>query len=252
MKRLVIIAIILLSSVAAAQINTERFRQDSDKIGLTGNISFSGTLMTGNVDFQLLSLGGRLNYNWGESYTFLVWDGGVGWTEGKTLLRQGLAHLRNVIKLNPWLQNEIFLQYDMNRKRLLLSRDLIGIGFRYKILTRKGFKLRAGTAYMYEREVYDLPQGSEHGERTNAHRFDGYVTLNIDFSTNLKLVSVNYYQPRLDVRKDAKFVSDNILVIKLGKLVDFNVLCNVRYDTEPPDGTKKLDTASEFGVTFKF
>lgn len=55
------------------QVNTERFREDEDTMGFLGYIDLEGVVATGNSDFQLISLGSRLNYNWGDDYTFFCW-----------------------------------------------------------------------------------------------------------------------------------------------------------------------------------
>ena len=63
-----------------------------------------GTAITGNTDFQFISLGGNLNYNWGNDYTFLVIDGGIGWKDGESFSNQALMHLRHVVSTGGILQ----------------------------------------------------------------------------------------------------------------------------------------------------
>jgi len=81
----------LLSLNIYAQINTERYRLDSDSIGFTGIADIEITAITGNTDFQFINLGGRLNYNWGTRYTFLVADGGFGWDDGERIFDQAVV-----------------------------------------------------------------------------------------------------------------------------------------------------------------
>ena len=59
----------ILHSKSFSQVNTEKFRQNADSTGLTENFNVEGTAITGNTDFQFISLGGNLNYNWGNDYT---------------------------------------------------------------------------------------------------------------------------------------------------------------------------------------
>lgn len=68
--KLIILFIGFLSLNNFPQINTERYRLDSDSIGFSGIADIEITAITGNTDFQIIHLGGRLNYNWGNSYTF--------------------------------------------------------------------------------------------------------------------------------------------------------------------------------------
>ena len=60
------------------------------------------------------------------------------------------------------LQIELFTQFDNNKKRLLLARELLGGGLRFRILKTEHFKFRLGTAYMFETEKYDLPENAVH------------------------------------------------------------------------------------------
>lgn len=133
-----------------SQINTERYRLDSDSIGFSGIADIEITAITGNTDLQIIHLGGRLNYNWGESYTFLVADGGFGWDEGEQIFDQALMHLRHVHSITELIQAEVFSQIDFNKNRLLTERELIGGGLRFRILKLNEFKLRLGTSYFYE------------------------------------------------------------------------------------------------------
>ena len=64
------VAQVFISNHSFAQINTERYREDSDSLGISAIAELEITALTGNTDFQFIQLGGRLNYNWGESYTF--------------------------------------------------------------------------------------------------------------------------------------------------------------------------------------
>ncbi|MFH1194379.1 MAG: DUF481 domain-containing protein [bacterium] len=248
----VIFLLIVFESSLNAQINTERFRKDADSIGFSGNADFEATIITGNTDFKLITLGGRLNYNWGNSYTFLVFDGGLGWNKGQSFFDQSLLHLRNVITIDDLIQHETFLQYDFNKKRKLLERELIGTGLRFRFLHIGDFKSRLGIAYMYEIEEYDLPDNSLHGKNKNSHRISTYLTFEIDLKKDFRFISVTYFQPEIGNWDDHKIISEEALIMNLGKLIDFNVKFNLRYDSRPPDETKELDTITKFGITVKF
>lgn len=233
------------------QINTERYRQDADS-GFSGAVEIEGLAQTGNTDFQLLSLGGRLNYNRIGSYSFFVFSGGYGWKDGSQFSNELISHLRNVESLNDFLLIEAFMQFDYNKKRKLLSRELIGAGLRYKILTTDYFKFRLGTSYFFEIEEYDLPDGSIHGKNVKAHRFSSYSTFEIRVKEDMKFSSVTYFQPDIQNFGDYRLISENILSFLINRYFDFNVKFNVRYDTLPPDGIKELDTITKLGITYKF
>lgn len=233
------------------QINTERYRQDADS-GISGAIDLDGLAQTGNTDFQLLSLGVRLNYNRINSYSFFVFTGGYGWNDGKQFSNELISHLRNVEGLTDFLQFEAFLQFDYNKRRKLLARELIGAGLRYKILTSDDFKIRLGTSYFYENEEYDLPQVSVHGRKVNVHRFSTYSTFEFNINENIRFSSATYFQPDIQDLKDYRLISENTFSSLISRDFDFKVKFNIRYDSRPPDGIKETDTITKVGITFKF
>ena len=247
-----LIIIFLVAEFISAQVNTEKFRVDTDSIGFSGNVDISGTAITGNTDFQLLSVDTRLNYNFGKDYIFFVGDAGYGWQDKEAFSNQALAHLRYVLSTNDFLQIEFFTQLDYNKKRLLLSRELAGTGVRLKLLTSSNFKIRYGIAYMFEHEKYDLPENSIHGRITNANRISSYATFNAKVKDGFTFNSTTYFQPKAGEWKDYKLISDNSFISELSALLDLSFGINLRYDSRPPDTIKKLDTITKFGLTFKF
>ena len=212
--------IFLVFQITNAQVNTEKFRVDTDSTGFSGNIDISGTAITGNTDFQLLSVDTRLNYNFGKDYIFFVGNAGYGWQDKVAFSNQALAHLRYVLSANDFMQFEFFTQLDYNKKRLLLSRELAGTGIRLKLLTTNSFKIRYGLAYMFEHEKYDLPENSIHGRVTNANRISSYATFSALVKKGFTFVSVTYFQPA--EWKDYKFISDNSFVSELSALLDLS------------------------------
>ena len=234
------------------QVNTERFREDEDSVGFSGFIDLEGILATGNTDFQLISLGSRLNYNWGDDYTFIIADGGYGWENGNAFVDQLFAHLRHVITTGDLLQIEFFTQFDNNKKRLLLERELLGGGLRFRILKTEHFKFRLGTAYMFETERYDLPVNSVHPQTTSLHRFTSYTTFKYQLNKLLSFISTTYYQPSITDFNDYKIFSENAFLIDTGEMFDLFIKFNLRYDSRPPDTVKNFDTFSRIGFSFKF
>ncbi|MFZ2324454.1 MAG: DUF481 domain-containing protein [Ignavibacteriaceae bacterium] len=235
-----------------AQINTERYRTDVDSVGFTGTADIDVTAITGNTDFQFIKVGGRLNYNWGEDYTFLVVDGGLGWDDGKKIFNQALAHLRHVHSLNKLVQVEAFFQTDFNKKRLLNERELIGGGLRFRFLKSDHLKIRFGISYFYEHERYDVEKNSVHRNNLFANRLSTYFTFEYEIKNDVQFVSTTYYQPQIGKWNDYKILSDNSLVVNLSSFVDLNVGLNLRFDSKPPETIKNTDTYTRFGFSFKF
>lgn len=241
-----------LTNLGLAQINTERYRLDSDSIGFTGIADIEITAITGNTNLQFINLGGRVNYNWGASYTFLVADAGFGWDEGKRIFDQALLHLRHVHSISDFIQVEAFAQADFNKSRLLTDRGLIGGGLRLRILRTDNIKLRIAASYFYEYEQYDLPENSIHGNNLFANRISTYFTFEYEIKNDIKLVSITYLQPQIGKWEDFRILSDNSLIVGLSSFVDVKTSFTLRYDSKPPETIKDTDTFTKFGFTFKF
>lgn len=255
MKNKIVLALLLFFLIAFktySQVNTEKFRRDADTLGFSGNADLEIDFRTGNVDFQRVGLGGRMNYNFGSDYTFLVFKGEYGWQSGEEFSNEALVHLRNVYSLREEIQLETFIQSDFNKSRLLLNRYLAGGGLRFKIFTADDFKMRIGTAYFYELEKYNLPENSLHGIRTYTHRSSSYFTSNIALNDDLNFTTITYFQPAIGKWEDYRIISENSLGITLSKYFDIYIDVNMRYDNRPPDNIKRFDTDSKLGVSIKF
>lgn len=253
MRFLIIICITAaINNLSFSQINTEKFRMDSDSVGLTGIVDIDITAITGNTDLQFINLGGRLNYNWGESYTFFVADGGFGWDDGERIFDQALLHVRHVHSISELIQAEAFTQIDFNKSRLLTERELLGGGLRLRVMKSENIKLRVAASYFYEVERYDVPENSVHGKNLFANRISTYFTFEYEIKDDIKLISITYYQPQIGKLDDFRILSDNSLIIKLSSFIDLKTSFNLRYDAKPPETIKGTDTFTKFGFTFKF
>jgi hypothetical protein len=199
------------------QVNTERYRESENSVGFSGFIDLEGILASGNTDFQLLNLGTRLNYNWSDDYTFFIGDGGYGWEDSKAFVGQVFVHLRHVITTGELLQIEFFTQFDNNTKRLLLSREILGGGLRFRLIKSENFKFRLGTAYMFEIEKYDLSENSIHPEETSLHRLSSYSTLEYQLNKVLSVISTTYYQPAFTEFSDYGLFSENAIIVEAGR-----------------------------------
>ncbi len=241
-----------LVSGVFAQINTEKYRQNADSTGFSGLVDFSAQMITGNTDYKFYTLSGRLNQNWGHSYTFIVVDGGMGRNKGQRIMDQALAHVRHVISLNKILQHESFVQKDFNKKRLLTDRIVMGSGFRLRVLNKVAFKMRVAIAYMFEREWYNISVNDSHQRQIDAHRLSSYVTLEYKLEKNLSFIAVTYFQPEILGPKDNRVLSENALIVNLGKHLDLQNTLNLRFDSRPPTGVKKTDMTLKTGLSVIF
>lgn len=242
----------LSAGLAFAQVNTESFRKDYDSTGFAGNIGLDFTSHTGNTELQLLSISTRLNYNFGKSYSFIFFNSDFGWKDKKSFSNLALFHLRYVAQLTDAIQLEGFTQYNYDKSRLLLNRELIGGGARIKIFKSEMVKVRLGISGMFEFEEYDLKEGSTHPRTVSDFRLSSYLSFKASISDDTEFISVTYYQPLPKDFNDVKMISENTLQTKINESLKIVVKFNARFDSKPPDNRKELDTTTRVGFVYEF
>ena len=235
-----------------AQINTERFRISQYHLGFGGETGVGITVRTGNTDLQLISGKGRVNYNGGTFYTFLVIGGDFGWKGGEQFSNESLMHFRYVPSLSHITQLELFGQIDYNKARKLSFRKLAGSGLRLKTYRDSTIRFNVGAGFMIENEIYYLPPGSIHPSNETFVRSTNYITTEIALSENADFYSTIYYQPAVNNLSDYKILSENSVSAKISEHLDMEILFTLRHDNKPPDDTKKLDINSSFGFKYRF
>ena len=243
---------LIFISHADTQVNIEKFRKAKDNGGYSGYVELDFSSRTGNVDISSIDIECRSDYLWRAMNTFMIITGDYGWHGGKRYSNEALAHLRHVFRSGMRWQPEVFTQVDYNKKRLLSSRELIGGGFRCAIYKSTKNKLWYGTSIMLEHERYDLEESNSHEDIVTVARWSNYVTANVNFNKLTQLVSTIYIQPRFGNFEDIRILGETDLKIELGKQLSLVITFNIRYDSQPPDGIKLLDTEVKPGLVLDF
>ncbi|UCG50961.1 MAG: DUF481 domain-containing protein, partial [Candidatus Latescibacterota bacterium] len=109
-------------------------------------------------------------------------------------------------------------------------------------------ELSWGTAYMLEREVYDLASGSLHSTEATAHRWSNYISFKTSFNDRAGATWIAYVQPRFDAFEDVRVLGEGGLESKFTDLLSLTLTLRVRYDGAPPDGVNKYDTFVATGL----
>ena len=252
LNRLLFVIVLTGFSCLFAQVNIEKFRQDQEKIGFAGKFGVDFSFKSGNSNVTQIGANGRLNYNGGVFYSFLVFKGDYGRNNGREFSNDALLHWRTVCSVGEQVQAEAFAQIDYNKARLLLFRDLLGGGLRLKLYKSDGLKTRWGVGGFGEQERYNLPSDAVHPQRLTTVRASTYVSNEITLTGYVTLTSIIYYQPALRTLRDYRILSENIFAVDLGKYIDLNITVDLRHDNVPPDGKKLTDVNSRCGVAVKF
>lgn len=252
MKKGIIIGLLSILLGISAQVNTEKYRTPDDEKGLSGYLELNGTIKTGNAEKTEAGIDGRLDWKTTTSTTFFVFESDYEWVNGSRSSDEGLIHIRHVRKLVDDFSAEVFGQINYDKKLLIKNRELLGAGLRYKVLHFDKSDVAIGTAYMFEHENYDLPQSAIHSDEVKVSRWSNYISFFLHFNTNVTLGGVVYYQPMFNNFSDYRLLNENSLMVSLSDIFSLSVNFKLRHDSIPPDGIKKTDTETNFGIAVKF
>jgi hypothetical protein len=223
-----------------------------EKPGLSGNVSGSISSKSGNTEKDEYSLGARLQFDEGARYvvwTTLSYD--YGKSDGVKNEDKAYAHLRYIHALqgNAWC-GELFAQTEQDKFKDINNRSLVGAGVRWRFFDSaewgKGY---FGLGAMYEWISYTAatPNRNEENGRLNS-----YVAYTKKFMTASKLSYVGYYQPKLDEGSDYVTTQTLELIVPIYGTLNLSLSANYAYDSRPPVGVKKKDTAYKTALVWEF
>lgn len=252
MKNGIIIGLIIFAINILAQVNTEKYRTPDEKVGFSGFLEISGTVKTGNSEKTEAGIDGRVDWKTIGSTTFLVFESDYEWVNGRRSSDEGLLHLRHVRNLVNDLSLEAFGQVNYDKKILIKNRELVGAGIRYKLFDFEKSDIAVGTAYMFEHENYDLSKSVTHPAEVRVSRWSNYISFYLQFNPYVTFGGVIYYQPMFSNFSDYRLLNENSLMVRLTEVFSLSVNFKLRHDSIPPDGIKKTDTETNFGLTIRF
>ena len=255
------LAALLLTSLLAAQVNTEALRREDLAPGLHTTLGADLGVIAGNSSLLQLKSNLRFDYRNGGNHFFLVTQ----YQQGRTdtlFINKGFAHLRGVSTLRPRLQVEGFLQREFNEFINLEDRQLAGGGVRIRWLQRQDtaetpppLQLNTGIGLMWERERIDTtgqaPGDPYHGAVASLVRSTNYLVVQWKVDDRLTLFSTTYYQVDLSSLSDYRVLWEGSLGVTLTRRLSLTINLNLRYDSEPPRGIKHYDLEITNGVSYR-
>lgn len=239
-----------------AQVNTESMRRSGLQPGLHGNVSLGYNLVSGNSQFSAIQTGFRLDYVRQTFYTFAVLDYQRESENQELFLNRGFIHLRGIYNFKEALKPEIFLQREFSEFILLNDRNLIGGGFRFRMLhtdsqeTENQASLNAflGTGLMWEYEEIDL----DPVKTTHILRSTNYISLQWDINSRSRFNIVSYYQVNTDDIEDYRVLVQSNIQLSITKYFALTTGLNYRFDNQPPETVEKYDLELTNGFTLTF
>lgn len=222
------------------------------KPGFSGNISGSLSSKSGNTQKDNYSLGLRTQYDQGTDY--LVWGiltYNYGTANDAKNEDKAYAHLRYIHSLRrDDLYSELFLQTEQDAFRDIKTRSLAGAGVRWRFLDSDNWgKGYIGMGGLVEKIEYSHPQinPSENNTRVNS-----YIAFTKNFMVTSKLSYVGHYQPKFVDASDFVSLQTVELNIPIYQNLGLSITARYAYDSLPPIGIEKKDTAYVTNLMWEF
>jgi hypothetical protein len=247
----------LLAGAAAgwAQVvNIESRRLQDAKDGWAGRIDFRVDYNRNVNEILKYGFATQVQYRKGISKTLWLTDANLLRVNGDYVINNGFLHLREGLWSHKRWSVEAYLQAQRNVVQLVQFRWLMGLGGRLRVVDQDSIPLRAylGTSYMYEYEEEVPNIDNNTGTQNRYHRLSNYVNLGYDLNQTVTIVSILYYQPRLDRWKDYRFSTANTLRVRLGRHTNFVSVFSLQYDANPPGDLVRTLIGWENGLGFTF
>jgi len=247
-----IFLLIILAQPGFAQVNTEKFRRADMTPGLSGYLQLDTDIRRGNVEKTELEYESRHDVLRDNSYAFLYAAGEYGWQGGSPYSDAALVHLRYMWRPQSSIQPEIYTQINYDRERLIEFRGLAGAGVRVRILHQTGARFWYGTSLMAEHERLDVPADGNHDDEYTVGRWSNYLATGGTLSKLSGWNATTYIQPRIDDFSDLRLLAETGLTVTVTEHVALSVDIRLNYDSEPPGGVEKLDSALKTGIVFEY
>ena len=240
MIKTVFISIILFSSLALCQVNTESMRGNNESTGMTHNMSLDFSYFSGSVEIIQLMGAYKMSYltnsNW---YGFLAARYNRAFEKDKEdFSNRVFLHLRTARPLLSRTDIEGFIQKESNHFIDLENRELLGGGLR---INQVG-SLYWGIGIMHEMEKYNnISQEQNFIKSTN------YINYQVNVLEIIELQNVMYYQFKLENPEDYRILWNGNLTINASKGISFHMNTHYRFDKS---GDSYFEISNGLGFQF--
>ena len=242
------LATLAVALPASSQVNTERMRTHRDSAGVTFHLNGDVAFASGNTNYLLAGVGGRLDVVTDAFDSFLVGSTSVSEADDVEFSNKAFAHLRLTRSLSNLFAVEGFLQAEQNAQRKLQERFLGGAGLRVTFLDNESSRLAIGSTPMVEFERLDV---STNEPDVTLLRLSQYLAAQFQISEVTSFSNVTYVQPAWSNGSDYRILNDLTFDTLLGRGYTIRIGAHMRYDSRPPDGVKDLDFELRNGIVVR-
>ena len=249
MKRILwLFLLIIVHTLSYGQlVNIENQRVQSDSVRIVTIIDLQYNYQNNNnEELSLVNFSATHQYKTKNLKNYFLLLGNIDYSlaNGEELSNSGLIHFRYNRKLNKKIRLEAFTQYQYNRILGVESRNLIGIGPRYKINKSEKTVFYIGSLLMQEFE-----KASDNTKTMSYQRLSNYLSLSIkNKAKTLEFTAVVYYQPNINLWKDYRISSQASLAFNITSKVQFVNSINYGYDSCAPTNVSKKNIVLTNGL----
>lgn len=246
------IAIFFLTSTTlqAQLVNIEgkRMQTDSIRFVLKNNFSFSYYNNDGTLTYQISNvLTTQVKSKDLKKIYFLIGNYNVVNTSDKDLRNSWFLHARFNYKLTNLFRLEAYIQSQNNKLLDVNSRNLVGAGIRFKLISKENVKFYLGNSYMYEEEKSD-----EFNKYFYNNRNSSYFSLTAYIpKSKISILNTFYYQPLYSNFDDYRILEQFKVELTLSKHLSFFTLFNYYFDSITPKDRKQYSSNLKLGLGLK-
>lgn len=232
-------SLIIVHTLSYGQlVNIENQRVQSDSLRTVTIIDLQYNYQNNNdEELSLVNFSGIYQHKTKNLKNYFLLLGNIDYSlaNGEQLSNSGLIHFRYNRKLNKKLRIEAFTQYQYNKILGVESRNLIGIGPRYKINKSDRTVFYIGSLLMQEFE-----KTSDDTNTMSYQRLSNYLSLSVkNTAKTIEFTAVVYYQPNINLWKDYRLSSQASLAFSITSKVQFVNSINYGYDSFAPTNVNK-------------
>ena len=233
---LLIFGFTLNSQAQLVNIESQRVQSDSVRTITVLDLLYNYQ-NNNNEELSLINFSATHQYKTKDLKNYFLLLGNIDYSlaNGEELSNSGLIHFRYNRKLNTRLRIEAFSQYQYNKILGIESRNLIGIGPRYKINKSDKMVFYIGSLLMQEFE-----KASDNTKTMSYQRLSSYLSISIkNKAKKLEFTSVVYYQPNINLWKDYRLSNQTTLAFNISSKLQFVNSINYGFDSYAPTNISK-------------
>lgn len=248
MIKLILIFLVVFQLTSVAQVvNIEKRREGEENKSLIGKTELSVDINKSISTILTVKNSTQLQYHYTKNVYLFLTDLQMMQVDTIRYLNNGFLHVRyNHNFNNNWFIAEAFTQVQFNKIQKILRRFLWGAGGRYVIADNDKYKVYAGTALMYEFELYI------DNTFQDMVRMSDYISLRIKPTSYFTISHTTYYQPRIDDFANFRITNETSLETQVLKNLSFKSKFSHYFDSKPAPAVQKIFYSFHNGLVYRF